>query len=79
MNALSFADGEDYEGGTIAVEFPAGINTVTVLVPVKDDDFVEMNETFTASLVIPNTARTAGVVTMTPDVTIVTIQDDDGE
>lgn len=78
MNVLSFSDGEDYEGGTIAVEFPAGVNAVTVLVSVKDDDSVEMNETFTAYLVIPNTARMAGVVAMTPNVTMVTIQDDDG-
>lgn len=71
-------DGEDYNGGTIAVEFPAGINRVTVLVSIKDDDIVELDETFTALLVIPTTASTVGVVIMTPDSAMVTIQNDDG-
>lgn len=77
MSVLSFPDGEDYKGGTTEVEFPPGINNVTILVSVRDDDTVEMDETFTAHLVIPDTARAAGVVTMIPDVTMVTIQDDD--
>ena len=77
MGVLSFPDGEDYKGGTTEVEFPPGINNVTILVSVRDDDTVEMDETFTAHIVIPDTARAAGVVTMIPDVTMVTIQDDD--
>lgn len=78
MMLFLLADGEDYQGGTIAVEFPAGINKVTVLVSVTDDNIVELNETFTALLVIPTTASTVGVVTMTPDSAMATIQNDDG-
>lgn len=59
------------------MEFPPGVNTVTVIVTVSDDDTVEMDETFTAHLVIPDAASAAGVVTMTPDVTMVIIQSDD--
>ena len=73
----SFADGEDYGVGTFTVEFPPGVNSMTVLVIVNDDDTVEGNETFTASLAIPSAASAAGVVTMAPNVTMVTIQDED--
>ena len=43
-------DPSDYMGGTYPVEFPSGETTVTVMIPLEDDEIDECTEVFTGKL-----------------------------
>ena len=47
-------------------------------ITIINDNFIELNETFTVYLILESTNFSAGVI-LTPDSATVVIQDDDGE
>ena len=55
-----------------------GQETMCSAITIMNDNFIELNETFTVSLILESTNFSAGVI-LTPDSATVVIQDDDGE
>ena len=72
-------DGLDYDGGTLSVTFPAGVNMVSFNVTILNDDIAECAKLFTLDLDIPMAAADMGVIRGSPDTATVHITDDDGE
>jgi len=79
---IAFTDGSatggdvDYDSGTQSVQFAAGTTTAqTITVALNDDDLVESNESFTATLSTQTTAGTRDVTVN--DSAVATITDND--
>ena len=70
-------DGPDYTGGVYNLTFTKGSSKVELHIPIIDDDIPEPDETFTAMLMIPDTAE--GVEVGEDSIATVTIKDDDIE
>jgi tRNA threonylcarbamoyladenosine modification (KEOPS) complex Cgi121 subunit len=68
-------DGPDYTGGVYNVTFPEGSSKAELHIPIRDDDKPESDETFTATLMIPDSAE--GVEAGENNIATVTITDDD--
>ena len=65
----------DYVSGPYTITFPAGTTTATFNVSINDDDIVERDENF--ELFIDPSSLPTGVIRAIPDVTTLTILDDD--
>ena len=68
------SDGTDYTGGSVDVVIPAGTTMVTVPVATLDDNFVEDDEFFKATLTIPGAPE--DVVIGSTNMAFVTITDE---
>ena len=69
--------GVDYNSGPYNVTIPAGQISVPFNVPINDDNVFEESEEFL--LTIDQSSSLNGVIIGSPNVTVVTIQDNDGE
>ena len=74
---LFYSDPEDYHFDEIMVTFPNGETTVSINVPVNNDDINEMSETFDLQIAVNELE--ARVLPGTPDVTTILIKDDDSK
>ena len=68
-------DGSDYTGGVYNVTFTKGSSEAELHIPITDDDKPESDETFSAMLMIPDSAE--GVEAGEDRIATVTITDDD--
>ena len=73
---LSSAAGDDYQSTTTTVTIPAGQTSVDVPVSIIDDNCREEDETFNGELTVA--PGQPSVILGSPDQTIITIVDDDG-
>ena len=71
---LSHPDPDDYTGGSFTVLIPAGTVKVTVSVATLNDNFVEDDEYFKATLSLPGSPEAVEVGS--PDMAFVTITDE---
>ena len=69
-------EGDDYDSGPYNVTFIAGTTSVSFDVPIIDDDIVESRETF--NLAVTSSSLPNNVYRGVPNVTTVTILDDEG-
>ena len=67
----------DYTSGPYPVTFPAGMTNYTFNIPIRNDNMVENNETFT--LAIDSSSLPTGVMVGSPRQATVTIINDDGK
>ena len=77
IHTLTTGD-SDYEGESISVTFPAGVNVISFNVTINDESAAERIEVITLNLEIPSAATAMGVIKGSPDSTIVNIMVDDG-
>ena len=70
-------DGADYYSRGFQANFSAGQTTATVTIPIIDDIFSELSETFFSVLTIPANASSLGVSRGDTDIVRITIIDND--
>ena len=74
-NVTYFIDGEDYSGGQMTVNVPAGVMTQTFALAIVDNNIVECDETFIVRISAITTYR----VTVVDHNIKVRITDDDSK
>ena len=76
-NSLFNTEGSDYTGTALILEFRPGVTSISVSLPLIDDDTFEITEMLQGVLVFPETAPPC--VSIDPELANITILDDDGE
>ena len=65
----------DVRTGTYSVVFNAGVNTITVKIPIKDDKLIEGTEAFGVQLIVPDHHIKNGLKLGKPSIATVLIKD----
>jgi hypothetical protein len=77
FTSMDAVDGEDFDGTTQVITFQPGVSSITVSVPITDDDIAECDEDFGGNLKLPERSKQLGVKLGEPDRAVLTITDED--